>query len=136
MNKLGLLSSEIEEIKKLSDLIIRKSIPIIKHYSNVDTVKGLKTQNPSIKDIEKRIKNESLKLIDDSKKIKGEIVDFVDVVLGIKTFDDVKVPFLQGVWMGDVYETSGYDSIFSLKKDLTEQLENCTNENFAKKLLV
>lgn len=138
MEQIRDLANVLEQVAKLCDQIIRKSVGPLTQLSK-DTKKVVekaqaKHPNLSEKEIRSKLQAAGLEWINDVRQIKKEVKIFAEVMAHRKSLEEVDAPFFKQVWMGDAFGVQGPESLEALLNDLKEQYENCTLEHLISNL--
>lgn len=140
MQKLENFVNLIKDIDVLREKIIRSSVSFSKKIRTQkgDFINFIMTNNKDLSEEEaKNIFTSAISsMTSDALSLSEELPLFIDMILNNKTFEDYKIEFLEEVWLGDLYGTTGLESLVSLKEDLKSQLKNFTIEHFKEKLLM
>ncbi len=129
MEKLNRLVGVVDNLNKICEKIIRKSVPVMKRILNdkEKLIAQFQEQHPNLdeKNIRKQLQEISLSFIADAKVVKRELDPFINNLLDGEKLSSSEGFFME-LWSGDVYECEGIDALEELLKDLENQLLNCT----------
>lgn len=137
MDRLKELTSLLSSIKTLSTKIIKKAVPVMKDLENdsselvQDVIDDLGEKHPDEEDILERLRTSSLDRVADAEAVMREIESFAEAInQGEEALDRCQdqYPFLFEVWYGDIYESGGIEGLKILRKNLTQQLSNTSEE--------
>ena len=129
MDRIKEISSLLRQIKTASLSVTSKYLALMR---SLQSAKGDMVDNVSDEcNIDRKtaleyLKLNSLELIKDADATRTEIDNFVNYIIehginsiSLETLD--KFPHMTQVWMGDIYDTSGIDSLKHLLEDLKNQ---------------
>lgn len=127
MEKLRTLTSQLDDIDRTCEQIIRKAVPVMKSLvsNRSDLIGQLIIQHGvSEENVKESLQLASLKLVEDARTVKKELPEFIDSLLNNQSLDGS--PFLAEVWSGDAYGSQGQEALNELHDELKAQLENCS----------
>jgi hypothetical protein len=134
MEKIGKLIVVLPALKKISNDIIRKTIPIMKsiELENNSYTKEVSKKFPELSTdlILEKMQRVTLDWVGDAEKVKSEIDRFiVETEDGVFKLDFEMCKFLAEVWNGDTYDKMEIDGLQALLDDLKTQLSEISQEN-------
>lgn len=143
VEKLSELSRLLNDIAKMSNLILVKYIPLLSNidslYDDVleDVRDHTKFNRVTDEDIAKTLQDILLSTTDDAKTYKKEIGPFCQCLLQGKEIDVSSQQYqkLCNIWFGDEYGVDGIDALRMLHSELSDSLSNTEPEHFSSRVM-